>query len=505
MRAQKTIVTVVFLIAFFPALYSQPTAALPFRVSALTEGGLRLDTLWKMFAGDQPDFAAADFDDSKWKTSVTHPIQADCRSCSGIFWFRLRLAVDSALRNKAIAIVCEQFGASEIFLNGKLVGSFGTVSADPEKEKRFNPNKLPFCFQLNSLDTQLIAVRFSNHAGWENVKASGEPMNGFFLILTDVNTSLLAYKQTMEGSSGYLTLLCGLFLTLGFVHLFLFLFNRAKRSNLFYSVFAFCLGSLFGYLVIMSTGNNPDTGNDFAFFSGIIWSVIPVSLLALLYNLFYERYPLLFKILAAAYALVALSVIFHVKAGIYLSVVCSLVTCVEFIRITIWSLWKKKEGAWIIGGGLIGFVFLFVGLFFYVLVAYKGFQSVPWNETEGEIISGLYLAGVLAIPISMSLYLARDFALTSKKLGRKLEEVESLSARSIEQEKEKQKILETQKENLELQVAERTREISEQKHLIEEKNKEMIDSINYASRIQRALLATDVYISRNLGKLRKKS
>jgi len=40
--------------------------------------------------------------------------------------------------------------------------------------------------------------------------------------------------------------------------------------------------------------------------------------------------------------------------------------------------------------------------------------------------------------------------------------------------------------------------ISEQKHLVEEKQKEILDSIHYAKRIQQSLLPTEKYIKRNL-------
>ncbi|MEO6882869.1 MAG: two-component regulator propeller domain-containing protein [Bacteroidia bacterium] len=54
------------------------------------------------------------------------------------------------------------------------------------------------------------------------------------------------------------------------------------------------------------------------------------------------------------------------------------------------------------------------------------------------------------------------------------------------------------KEHLEQVVVERTAEVVQQKAIVEEKNKDITDSILYASRIQRALLTTDVYISRSL-------
>ena len=55
--------------------------------------------------------------------------------------------------------------------------------------------------------------------------------------------------------------------------------------------------------------------------------------------------------------------------------------------------------------------------------------------------------------------------------------------------------LQKQKDNL---------EITYQKHIIEEKQKEILDSIYYARRIQRALLTSEKYIERNLNKLIKK-
>lgn len=39
---------------------------------------------------------------------------------------------------------------------------------------------------------------------------------------------------------------------------------------------------------------------------------------------------------------------------------------------------------------------------------------------------------------------------------------------------------------------------------IEEKNKEIIDSITYATRIQKSLMPTDIYIAKNLERLLKK-
>ena len=64
--------------------------------------------------------------------------------------------------------------------------------------------------------------------------------------------------------------------------------------------------------------------------------------------------------------------------------------------------------------------------------------------------------------------------------------------------KSREKKLVAEKEKLEKTVEERTAEVVEQKHLIEEKHKEITDSINYAERIQRALLASKKMLDENL-------
>jgi hypothetical protein len=46
--------------------------------------------------------------------------------------------------------------------------------------------------------------------------------------------------------------------------------------------------------------------------------------------------------------------------------------------------------------------------------------------------------------------------------------------------------------------------IEDQKKLIEEKQREIIDSITYAKRIQRALITSETYIDKNLKRLEKK-
>jgi hypothetical protein len=49
------------------------------------------------------------------------------------------------------------------------------------------------------------------------------------------------------------------------------------------------------------------------------------------------------------------------------------------------------------------------------------------------------------------------------------------------------------------------KEIIEQKEIVEEKQKEIIDSINYSKHLQQSLLPTEKYIEKTLKRLNKKN
>ena len=81
----------------------------------------------------------------------------------------------------------------------------------------------------------------------------------------------------------------------------------------------------------------------------------------------------------------------------------------------------------------------------------------------------------------MSIFLAFDFARTSKRLQQKLEEVEVLSEKNIAVEKEKQEILSTQNQQLEIKVEERTAALNQSLHQLKSTQAQLIQSEKMAS------------------------
>lgn len=115
---------------------------------------------WKFHPGDDANWADPTFDDNQWQpidpTQDIHYL-TKLREAE-IGWFRLHLQVDSSLLNIPLAMAILQRGASEIYLNGKLIHSLGVVSQNKEEEVLFNPNYAPYSFQFSGGSNQVLAI-----------------------------------------------------------------------------------------------------------------------------------------------------------------------------------------------------------------------------------------------------------------------------------------------------------------------------------------------------------
>ncbi len=124
------------------------------------------------------------------------------------------------------------------------------------------------------------------------------------------------------------------------------------------------------------------------------------------------------------------------------------------------------------------FMLAWLGLL--LAAALLAFESLGWIDRSFITQYGIYF-GMVWLIISLSLALADRVNLMRK---------ERLSAqqKAIKELEEKQKLKNKVNRELEAKVQQRTKEIEQQKALIEQKNQDLTDSINYAKRIQEAIL-----------------
>jgi two-component system, sensor histidine kinase LadS len=133
---------------------------------------------------------------------------------------------------------------------------------------------------------------------------------------------------------------------------------------------------------------------------------------------------------------------------------------------------------------LLGFGAYMISLF-YLIAAAQGIVAIT-SFTWSVLLSGSALESIFL-----------SFALGDKFRLFQLEK-EKAQQESLEKSLENERLVREQNAMLEKKVHERTLELQEQKEIVEEKNKEIVDSINYAKRIQYTLLAHENTFVKNL-------
>ncbi|MFO0355700.1 MAG: SpoIIE family protein phosphatase [Sphingobacteriaceae bacterium] len=451
---------------------------------------------WLFNPVDNKSFSEVGYNDSAWvkaKSTLNEVVQKDIKF-SGFGWFRYHLSVDSFKRHTASVIYFDQKGASEIFIDGKLHAKYGTVSLSADNEQRVNPSYEAIYLPYKDSGEYVIAVRFSNSNYKNSYNGSGMIYGGFIAYLTSAEVFYKSTTNSIIAKANYGMALFVFFCVMGLLHLLLFIFYSVRKSNLYFSLFCFLFSFYFFNLYVRGIYIDAVDSEDLLdLIMVIFFPIFFVSFLSVLFSLFDTTFPKKFKYYVISSVVAGLTFLISGQIGFVVSMIMVIIVLVESISFIVKINKQKRRGAVLISAGFGTFI-AFIALSILKMLL-TGSIQLSSGKLADEVLYILLVIGLLSIPISMSAFLAWDFSLTSKNLSKKLIEVEELSARSIEQEKEKQKILAEQNNMLEVQVKERTKEIEEQKKLIEEKNKDITDSINYAQRIQRSILPSDKEIN----------
>jgi len=128
-----------------------------------------------------------------------------------------------------------------------------------------------------------------------------------------------------------------------------------------------------------------------------------------------------------------------------------------------------------------------VSIFFVIAIITLLVGAILYILSNLNIIKNQFIE-LYALKIGSAL----EVLFLSLAMGNKLRDLqldkEKAQLESLESLEEKNKLIDNQNEMLETQVKERTEELEFQKEQVLEKNKEIIDSINYAKRLQNALI-----------------
>src|ERR1044072_5017467 len=130
-------------------------------VSAPKEGFL-LDKGWKFQTDDNIEYAKTGYEDETWQPiNPAFDIQQLPQLKQGVIWMRLHFIIDSSLIKKSLVLVIEQSGASEIYLNGSLIHTFGIFDSDPAKIRAYDPSGRAINLPVKNTGEHILSVRYA--------------------------------------------------------------------------------------------------------------------------------------------------------------------------------------------------------------------------------------------------------------------------------------------------------------------------------------------------------
>jgi len=426
----------------------------------ILDGSIVYPKFYKFHAGDDTTWAQPELDDSDWLQMRYGTFPTD--KWQGIGWLRFIVEVDSSLWHQPLGLhIGSIFGAVEFYLDGKLVHHVGSIAASKEEEDaRIMWDPVPISFHpppghVGRRSKHLVALRHSSFF-WDSPIWSGQRWSIGWHI-GDLREMSADRVKTTRKVTFHQMFLMGILLAFALLHLLLFLFypSRSGRTNLYFAAFTtfFALMVYFNFQHLFTID-----AKQFFLHKNLLSISATLALLfgiRFTYLLIYPRLPKIFII----FCLVGFSLtLWHSfrpfimeKYVLVFYIACS----VEVIRVLAITRIKKREtqieGGWII---LLGWMPLaLVGGYYFLATDALHLVPIPWDF---EDFPAPYYASLLLV-ISMSVFLARNFAQTTINLEAKLVEVKELSEKTLQQERERSR--------LEAENARKTQELEEARRL----------------------------------------
>jgi serine phosphatase RsbU (regulator of sigma subunit) len=372
---------------------------------------------WRYRAGDNPRWADPAFDDGDWDL-VAPLLSPDGRPAGGwrgSGWFRRHLQVDPAYWGKPLLIRIETPGTTAVFLDGSPLMRAAASPREPRagawRTVEFSPRS-----------DHVLAVR---HAFSPAGRPALSGNLGFRLSIETMDAAAL-WVAAERRETVRLAIFTAVPAFLALFHLALFFSYPKARENLFYAL------AMAGSAAIVFS----DLGLGRA--ESELWNTLHprlmvTSILATIFFSLLTYYTVRTRAfprtwIGAAAAGVALAILTWILpepqydwiwAGYFVLIL------VEILRVEVSGATVAREGATVMLRGLA-----FLGAVISIQVLME-FGLVPYIPSVGAI----YMFGLLAFQMAMSLFLARGFGRTSLDLERRLAEVSTLSQQVLAQER----------------------------------------------------------------------
>lgn len=394
---------------------------------------------------------------------------------------RTSFNVDSNLLNKTFILRYELEGSLYIRINGNEI----LKVVKPLKTKRFvffEEEEEGYCYftfpeQSITIDIIIITSDISKAVGGKfeigELKRKDDKIKSHYL---DREVSIL---------------ILFFYLAIGIVLLILFLFHKQSLENFYFSFFC----------ILYSLSHVDDLFSFSSFISALFSSLSAFSMgflvtylsIVLIDKIRSKKALIVFSIILFL-LIIGQSVFQYYKVSSLIKLACGIYLAYNFkigIPLLFKGSSKKKWEVKFIKYGFFSALFFIFGIFILtiIVIAFITKNNFYINSPMLSVpLEATRIVGLLIIPLTIAVIIGKRNGLNQQELTLQLSEIKVLSEQNLQKEKEKQIILSEQNRMLEEKVQERTLDLQHEKKIVETKNQEIVDSIEYALRIQTAIL-----------------
>jgi class 3 adenylate cyclase len=413
---------------------------IPISITKRKFAGVNLDVAVssKFCPSDSASFSSIEYNDHGW-LKLTNS-EGNAFDTDKVYWSRMKFRVTPELLNKTVSLYLKWQGAMQVFLNGELIYEYGSISNEGgttviQDAFHFPLRKALVKFQ----DTEnVLAFRFAHHSNIGNLKIEGSLSNSKWMSCS-LHTTEVADQIDMARSNTILYY--GFFFGTNCIILLLTIFQvnkRYKNKTLFlFSCFTFFTASvaITNLIELGAFQISTDQVVLIHFVNQLAYALTTFFLLHVLRSLFdasNKFTPYVYLAIVVAYVGPGY---YSFYTGADLAVFNFLVLVIssfEIVRMSLLSLKNKVSGGWIIITGSL--VFIIAGP-----VLEQLFNSL--GATKPFVVTICHrISFYLSLPVSLSIFLARQSVTNNILLARQRDELDlEVQERTKELRLEKQK------------------------------------------------------------------
>jgi len=419
---------------------------------------------WIFKAGNDTAWANNDIDTKGWikfnPTQLTVKNADKNGRVEG--WFRLKFRLDSSFKNFPVGISSARFVASDVYIDGQQIASFGNTGlyGKPYKEFRatFEP---PINLNLKVNADHVFAVHVVDYRSPLNpsllkTELSYPLTNAVSTITLAANTAYSRYISLLNDNEVFYTFLfcvCGILSIL----FWLLYFQNRNEKNLIPIALSTTFFSAATFIPKIGTSESLSSFSYEIYFYAepIVVGPVLALIIIILSRIFKQKITIPITLLCVVNSF-APAVDLYFFDGRYLLFVLAVDVCVCLYLIII--SWRNLRGPqWSV---VVGIVFTFV----------FGFLAVSGQESSYLYSTGLFLS----FPLSLMVYVSGRFKEIMNEVRTNANEILKIT-------EEKKEILAHQNEMLEKQVEERTEELHQSLNDLKSTQAQLIQSEKMAS------------------------